>query len=99
MDLLKGKYTAISRMYNDYLQSDEYAKHPLVKSVDSKSTTAVTEIMTAVTEGKADKIVVEDHLISLAVHCEHMGFILGFAYALNLIKEAEVLKELVQCQN
>ena len=96
MDLFEQEYTEISKLYCHYVNADEYSEHQLVKAIDKQSSIAVDEIMTAVNEGNADKIVVEDSLFHLAIEYEQVGFILGFTYALNLIKESGVLKEFAQ---
>lgn len=44
----------------------------------------------------ADNDKAEDIVLSNALDFELSGFILGFAYALNLLKESGVLKEFAQ---
>ena len=98
MDLFKKEYPEISNLYHRFIGTTEYFEHKIVKAVDKQSGTFMDEIMTkaVLNTDKTTKIYIEDKLLNLAVDYEQGGFILGFTYALNLIKETGVLKEFVK---
>lgn len=90
MDLLENKYPIIRNIYYDFQNSEEYNNNPLTAGNCEKAYAMMDKIK------NADMDKVEDVILSYSADCELSGFILGFTYALNLIKESEVLKELAQ---
>lgn len=98
MDLFEQEYPEISKLYCHFINTAEYLEHKIVKAVDKQSSIFLDEVMgkSVFNADKQTRIEVEDDLLHLAVDYEQGGFILGFSYALNLIKESGVLKEFVQ---
>ncbi len=94
MDLLKSKYPIIRNIYYDYLQSDEYAKNPIQLNNSEKLSNSTDKAIRYAQNNNVNGVT--DTILTAAVDCELSGFILGFTYALNLIKESEVLKEFAQ---
>lgn len=90
MDLFKTKYPKLHDMYIAYINTDEYAQHPLVKYSNEN----ISKVVSAVTENGKSKLEIDDIIVLNAVDNECTGFILGFSYAFNLIKEANILKEI-----
>ena len=94
MDLFTEKYPVINKMYLDYIQTDEYAKHPLEISINSKISESIDEAIQLIKN--ADKSSAIDVMLATVTDYELTGFILGFTYLLNLIKEVGITKELAK---
>lgn len=94
MNAIEQKYNHISDLYIHFINTEEYAKHPLVNHVDKKTTQHLKKAFNFLKSG--DYVAAEDVLTTASTDCEEVGFILGFSYAFNLLKETDVLKELMK---
>lgn len=90
MDFIKEQYPQLSEIYFDYLNTNEYAKHPLVEWSQKDMSKVLASIAE---EAESNEKKFDDIIILNAVDNELVGFILGFSYALKLIKESDILKE------
>lgn len=81
----KSRYPKISELYLEYLQTKNYANNPCVKSVEPFTALAIKEISELLMHKK--ELAAQDCLLDYGVINEWSGFILGFSYALDLIRE------------
>ena len=77
-------------MYHDYIDSDEYAEHPLVNYTEPFTSNALNEAEELLNQGK--RVKASDVLTECAITYEKSGFILGFTLAMQFIKESFVEK-------
>lgn len=90
MDLFKQEYTEISKLYSQFINTDKYSDHKIVKYLDNQSDITLNNLKKLKIGFNVDKHTtnkIEDELLSLAVDYEQGGFILGFSYALFCLKE------------
>lgn len=92
MDLFDKEYPNISKLYYDYTQTEEYANHQLVRYTDDESSCIIDKAIVSISNN--DENTATDMLTHACSDTEQCGFILGFTYALSLIKETSILKEL-----
>ncbi len=85
MNIFKKRYQNVNAIYDNYINSDEYQKHPVVINSDKFLGEEVEKIKAHITPEKFFDI--EDMLIGIASNYECAGFILGLKYALKLYKE------------
>lgn len=90
-EIIKDKYPAITEMYFDYINTTEYCNLSFQKAQDGKAAEHIDEALKYYQSGKSGKAI--DCLIGASVDYELSGFILGFTYAYNLLKEMESVKD------
>lgn len=95
MDIFDREYPNTSKLYYNYTQTEEYYNNSLVSYIDDEKNKTTDEVITMLSNG--EKAAASDSLTHYLCNQEQAGFILGFTYALGLIKETNVLKELAQC--
>lgn len=88
---IRKEYPIITKLFYDYTTSDEYLQNDLTWYVDSKSTEMHKAAIALVQDGHA--LGATDMMMSACVEYEHAGFIFGFTYALNLMKETQLIKQ------
>jgi len=72
---------------------DEYNKHPLTKEADANGSDAVDKAIELLSSGTDEgKLDATDIMLSASSYFEEAGFILGFAYAMHFISEANQVK-------
>ena len=89
MHYFQEQYPAISEIYYDYINSDEYNDHPITRYADSNNDKLTSEALECLEKG--DKINAEDKLMCSCSEYEHEGFIHGFSCAMKLLREAGAL--------
>lgn len=94
MDIFDRDYPAISRLYDEYVQDDEYSHIALVKCSEKAFDKSLDESIVLIEKGNKNAAI--DTMMNCLYDTEKTGFILGFTYALGLIKETNVLKELAK---
>ena len=88
---LTSKYPVIAQMYFNYINETEYITLPFQKEQEGKADEHIDKALKYCQSGEKGKAV--DCLLSAAVDYELSGFILGFTYAYNLLKEMESVKD------
>ena len=86
-DFFDEHYPQITHMYYDYLNSDEYAEHPLVNYTEPFTSNAINEAVELLKQGK--EIKANNTMTDCAITYEKSGFILGFSLAMQFIKESK----------
>lgn len=94
MDLFDKEYPNISKLYYDYAQTKEYENHQLVRYTDNTSSCIIDKAIVLLSNNDENTAI--DMLTHACSDTEQCGFILGFTYALNLIKETSILKEIAE---
>ena len=94
MDIFDREYPEISKLYYDYTMSEEYDTSELVNCISEGNSAAIDKAVSQLAKGEKSKAT--DTITNVYIHSEQAGFILGFTYALGLIGETNVLKELTQ---
>lgn len=85
MNIFEKRYQNVNAIYDNYINSSEYQKHPVVINCDRALGEVVEKIKAHIAPEKFFDI--EDMLIGIASNSECAGFILGLNYALGLYKE------------
>lgn len=89
-DFFEKDYPQISKLYNNYINSEEYMNHPLVNIVEPYTTKAIENALDLLNKG--NEVKASDALTECAVTYEQSGFILGFSLAINYVRESIVRK-------
>lgn len=92
MNFIIEKYPQLHEVYIHLINTNEYAQHPLVKWSNKNMSKVIDDVANNI----KNRLVIDDIIVSSAVDSECTGFILGFSYALNLIKEVDILKEIAE---
>lgn len=94
MDIFDKEYPEISKLYYDYTMSEEYCNNTLVNYIAKENSALIAKAVLQLANGKKSKAT--DTISNVYIHSEQTGFILGFTYALGLIKETNILREIAQ---
>ena len=84
-DFFTKNYPQITALYNNYINSEEYTNHPILKVVEPDTSRAIEKAFEQLSQG--DEIKASDKLTSCAITYEQAGFTLGFSLAMNILKE------------
>lgn len=89
-DYFEKHYPHITELYNDYINTEAYQKHPLVQTIEPYTSEMLNKAYEQLEAG--EKIKASDLLTESAITYEQSGFILGFSLAMNFIQESIVRK-------
>lgn len=95
MDIFDKEYPEISKLYYEYVISEEYGQNILANYISKEISAAIDKAVAQIVKG--EQVKAADTVSNICTHSEQAGFILGFKYALELIRETNILKELSRC--
>ena len=84
---IEVRYPTLSKLYLDLIQSDEWCRHPLI-AYNEKQTNKLLEDGTALIQ-QGDYLSGESKILSASTDYEMTGFIMGYTYAMQTLKDTE----------
>lgn len=78
-----NNYPTLHELYCNYINTDEYAKHPVVKFLNNCH--VEDEVISYLANGEENKAV--DAIIVALIDAEAAGFILGYSFATSIFNE------------